>query len=79
VKGPGPADPNVAQFNEACSDRETISRQLGIVIPGAKEDRPEDVTFEDLARTDRQLFEVDGKAGFWAGPSGQPSEGVASC
>jgi len=35
-------DYEYAEFNESCSDRETIAAQLGIRIPTAGEDRPED-------------------------------------
>jgi thymidylate synthase ThyX len=46
-------DYEVATFNESCSDRQTISAQLGIHIPCADEDRPE--TFEPAPR-DRWLL-----------------------
>jgi thymidylate synthase ThyX len=46
-------DYEVADFNESCSDRMTIARQLGIRIPDAHEERPEDFK---LSLRDRFLF-----------------------
>lgn len=49
-------DYEVADFNESCSDRGTIARQLGIVIPDAGEERPEEF---QLTPRDRFLFGYD--------------------
>lgn len=49
-------DYEVADFNESCSDRATIAAQLGIRIPDAGEDRPEDCP---LSSRDRFLFGYD--------------------
>lgn len=54
--GMPPIDYEVADFNEACSDRETMIRQLGIEIPEAGDARPEDITPEDLSIRDRWMF-----------------------
>lgn len=75
ASGMPPIDYELADFNEACSDAETISRQLGIRIPGPAEERPEGLTFADLTPRDRLLLEEDGGA-FELGPSGTPSMGV---
>lgn len=63
-------DLEVAEFNEACTDAETLSEQLGIRIPGPDEDRPEEIGFEDLEECDRALFLEEGNR-FDAGPSGR--------
>lgn len=49
-------DYEYADFNEACSDRETMQKQLGIEIPSASEERPEEITSETLMARDRYLF-----------------------
>lgn len=74
--GPGmpEVDHEVAEFNEACTDAETLSRQLGIEVPAAGEDRPEDVEFTDLCEKDLQLFSESGNR-FNCGPSGKAHGG----
>lgn len=72
--GMPPIDYEVAEFNEACSDRETISRQLGIGIPGSEEGRAENITFADLSPRDNHLLEENGNA-FYHGSSGVDSLG----
>jgi hypothetical protein len=83
-------DYEVADFNESCSDRATISSQLGIKIPEAGEDRPEEYV---LSSRDRFLFGYTAESpeeaelyakfisdasepcnGFLAGPSGEKRE-----
>lgn len=49
-------DGEYAVFNESCSNRETIAEQLGIEIPTAKEERPENF---ELTTRDRELFGFD--------------------
>lgn len=44
-----------ATFNNSCTDAETMAKQLGIKIPGPKEDLPPQ-RWEDLAESDRDLL-----------------------
>lgn len=67
-------DHEMAEYNEACTDAVTLSRQLGIDIPGASEERPELIKFEDLCEKDRFLFE-ENESKFNFGPSGNYHEG----
>lgn len=64
-------DYEVADFNESCSDRASISRQLGIKIPEAWEDRPEDFV---LSARDRFLFGYDPESAEEADLFGQMQE-----
>lgn len=69
-------DEGVAEYNEACTDAETLSAQLGIAIPGPTEERPEAIEFEDLSPRDRFLLEAPAGDDFSAGPSGAFSPGL---
>lgn len=52
-------DYTYAEFNEACSDAETIGRQLGIDIPDPDTDRAEGIKLENLLPRDVVLFEEE--------------------
>lgn len=63
-------DYEMADFNESCSDRETIARQLGISIPIAREDVPRaDDDSDVLTARDMRLF------GFYGEPDDDTVDG----
>jgi thymidylate synthase ThyX len=55
-RNPCKAKDNYATFNNSCSDKDLIAKQLDIFIPNAYEDMPVS-NYEDLSDKDKDLFE----------------------
>ncbi len=70
-------DPDLAEYNEACTNSARLAKQLGIDIPEPDQQRPEEITFDLLCEKDRLLFEEEGSK-FNEGPSGKYHPGYSS-